>query len=76
MIWPPLLKAGDTIMFVAPAGPPERDQCERARQRIEELGYKVRWRDDMFDVEGYLAGSDERRADETFLLGAVAPLAR
>jgi muramoyltetrapeptide carboxypeptidase len=64
MIWPPLLKAGDTIMFVAPAGPPERDQCERARERIEELGYKVRWRDDMFDVEGYLAGSDERRADE------------
>jgi muramoyltetrapeptide carboxypeptidase len=64
MIWPPLLKPGDTIMFVAPAGPPERDQCERARQRIEELGYKVQWRDDMFDVEGYLAGSDERRADE------------
>jgi muramoyltetrapeptide carboxypeptidase len=51
-------------MFVAPAGPPERAQCERAKQRIEEHGFRVRWRDDMFDVEGYLAGSDQRRANE------------
>lgn len=64
MVWPPLLKPGDTIMFVAPAGPPDRAQCQRAKQRIEEHGFYVRWRDDMFDVEGYLAGSDQRRADE------------
>jgi muramoyltetrapeptide carboxypeptidase len=64
MVWPPLLEEGDTIMFVAPAGPPERDQCQRAKQRLEQDGFHVRWREDMFDVEGYLAGSDERRAEE------------
>lgn len=63
-VWPPLLKPGDTIMFVAPAGPPEGEMCERAKERIEGHGFHVRWRDDMFDVEGYLAGSDQRRADE------------
>ena len=59
-----LLETGNLIMFVSPAGPPERELCERARQRIEEQGYRVRWRDDIFDVDGYLAGSDQRRADE------------
>lgn len=63
-MWPPLLQPGDTIMFVSPAGPPERELCERAKQRIEDLGYKVTWREDMFDVEGYLAGSDQRRVAE------------
>lgn len=51
-------------MFVAPAGPPDRAACERAKERIEHRGFHVKWRDDLFDVEGYLAGSDQRRADE------------
>jgi muramoyltetrapeptide carboxypeptidase len=64
MLWPARLQAGDTIAVVAPAGPPERDQVMLAKQRIEERGYDVRFDDDMFSVEGYLAGSDERRAKE------------
>jgi muramoyltetrapeptide carboxypeptidase len=64
LIYPKLLKPGDTIMFVAPAGPPKKDEVMRAKQRIEEHGYKVKMRDDIFDVEGYLAGKDERRAEE------------
>jgi muramoyltetrapeptide carboxypeptidase len=64
MTWPELLQPGDTVMFVAPAGPPKKDEILRAKQRIEDRGYKVKMRDDIFDVEGYLAGTDERRADE------------
>ena len=26
-MWPALLQPGDTIMFVSPAGPPERELC-------------------------------------------------
>jgi muramoyltetrapeptide carboxypeptidase len=62
--WPAALAPGDTVMFVAPAGPPERDQVMRAKQRFENRGYKVKMRDDLFDVEGYLAGTDDRRAAE------------
>lgn len=64
MIYPKLLKPGDTIMFVAPAGPTKREDVKLAIQRIEQRGYKVKMRDDMFDEEGYLAGTDERRAEE------------
>ncbi|RIK78332.1 MAG: LD-carboxypeptidase [Planctomycetota bacterium] len=64
LLGPKLLKPGDTVMFVAPAGPPERPQVMLAKRRIEERGYRVKMRDDIFAVEGYLAGTDERRADE------------
>jgi muramoyltetrapeptide carboxypeptidase len=63
-LWPKLLKPGDTVMFVAPAGPPKKDEVLRAKRRIEDRGYKVKMRDDIFAVEGYLAGTDERRAAE------------
>ncbi len=35
-----------------------------AKERLEERGYRVEMRDDLFAVEGYLAGSDDRRAEE------------
>jgi muramoyltetrapeptide carboxypeptidase len=64
MIQPPRLKVGDTIMFVAPAGDLNREKMMRAKQRLEDLGYKVKMRKDLFAVDGYLAGSDARRAEE------------
>jgi muramoyltetrapeptide carboxypeptidase len=64
LTWPRLLKPGDTVMFVAPAGPPKKDEVLCAKRRIEDRGYKVKMRDDIFEIEGYLAGTDERRADE------------
>jgi len=63
-IWPELLAPGDTIMFVAPAGDLDRDRMLRAKDRLEARGYRVVMRDDLFAQEGYLAGSDERRAEE------------
>lgn len=61
---PTLLKPGDTIMFVAPAGELLRSRMMLAKKKLEERGYKVKYRDDLFEVDGYLAGSDERRAEE------------
>lgn len=64
MIWPKRLAPGDTIMFVAPAGDLDRDRMVRAKERLEARGYRVVMRDDLFAREGYLAGSDQRRAEE------------
>ena len=64
MIWPRRLAPGDTIAFVAPAGELDRERMALARSRLEARGYTVVHRDDLFAVEGYLAGSDERRGEE------------
>ena len=63
-VWPPRLRPGDTIFFAAPAGQLDRERMERARARLEARGYRVIARDDLYAAEGYLAGSDERRAAE------------
>ena len=64
MIWPARLQPGDRIMFVAPAGDLDRERMLLAKERLEARGYEVVMRDDLFAREGYLAGSDERRAEE------------
>jgi muramoyltetrapeptide carboxypeptidase len=64
MIWPKPLEPGDTLMIVAPAGPVEHKDFDLGLKRIKDRGYEVKMRDDMFAVEGYLAGTDDRRADE------------
>ncbi len=61
---PARLEPGDTIMFVAPAADLDEERMLRAKGRLEERGYRVEMRTDLFAVEGYLAGSDERRAEE------------
>ena len=64
MIWPESLRPGDTIMFIAPAGDLSEERIARAKSRLEARGYRVKMRKDLFAKEGYLAGSDKRRAKE------------
>jgi muramoyltetrapeptide carboxypeptidase len=64
MLHPLRLQQGDTIMFVAPAGNLDKDRMLLAKSRLEARGYHVKMRDDLFAREGYLAGSDDRRAEE------------
>ncbi|MEZ6014643.1 MAG: LD-carboxypeptidase [Planctomycetota bacterium] len=64
MLWPKRLEPGDTIMFIAPAGELDRERMQRAKARLEARGYRVVNREDLFAQEGYLAGTDERRAEE------------
>lgn len=64
LIRPAPLQPGDTIMFIAPAGELDEVRMNRAKDRLEARGYRVIQRDDLFEKWGYLAGSDERRAEE------------
>lgn len=64
LIKPAALKPGDTIAFVAPAGPLNQERMERAKQRLEERGYRIHVPEDIYRVRGYLAGDDQTRADE------------
>ncbi|MEM9660643.1 MAG: LD-carboxypeptidase, partial [Planctomycetota bacterium] len=64
MIYPDRLQPGDTIQFVAPSGPLDRTRMMLAKRRLEQRGYRVVMRDDLFSEWGYLAGDDPRRAEE------------
>lgn len=64
MIWPEKIKPGDTIMFVASASPLSRASIMVTKRRLEKRGYKVKLDEAMFSEHGFLAGTDERRAEE------------
>ncbi len=63
-IKPAPIEPGDTIMFVAPAGDLNKERMALVKQRLEEMGFKTKQRDDLFRQHGYLAGTDEQRAEE------------
>jgi len=63
------VRSGDTLAIAAPAFAIDPARFEVGVARLEHAGYRVRWREDVLAVEGYLAGSDARRAEE--LLGWV-----
>jgi muramoyltetrapeptide carboxypeptidase len=60
---PPRLKTGDTIGIAAPAGPFATDLFERGMATLKDMGFKVHIPEAVFQREGFLAGSDETRAD-------------
>lgn len=64
MIKPEALKKGDTIALAAPASPFDREEFDKGVKTLESLGFTVIYRDDIFSKNRYLAGSDERRAQE------------
>lgn len=61
---PKPLKSGDTIGIAAPASPFDRGEFKRGVHALEKLGFAVHHRKDIFDQNRYLAGTDERRAEE------------
>jgi muramoyltetrapeptide carboxypeptidase len=60
----PGLRAGDTIAIVAPARGVNLEQLQRVKQVLEQRGYRVKHASDIGRRYGYLAGTDERRAEE------------
>jgi muramoyltetrapeptide carboxypeptidase len=50
--------------LAAPAGPLDPKALNSGKIALERLGFEVVVRDDILDRDGYLAGSDERRASE------------
>jgi muramoyltetrapeptide carboxypeptidase len=64
-IFPPALAKGDTIGLVAPAGPIlNRDNFTAGIHILEEKGFRVKYNPKILHARGYLAGSDQDRADE------------
>ena len=64
-ILPPRLQRGDTIGIIAPAGPiRDQEQFAAGVRLIREMGFEVKFDRDILRREGYLAGTDQRRADE------------
>lgn len=62
---PHALKPGDTIAFVAPAGPAESKPFQEYKKQLEKAGYKVLVPKGMENrKQGYLGGNDDERADE------------
>jgi muramoyltetrapeptide carboxypeptidase len=65
LVLPTGVKEGDTIGLVAPAGPIiSQDNLERGLQILQDAGYKLKFYRNFRNTEGYLAGSDQERADE------------
>ena len=61
---PRALAAGATIAVAAPAFAVDTALFGEGVESLRALGFVVRAREDVTSVEGYLAGSDERRAAE------------
>jgi muramoyltetrapeptide carboxypeptidase len=66
---PRAIRPGARIAIAAPAGPVDPEALASGRAILERLGFETVVRDDLLDRDGYLAGSDARRAEE--LMGFV-----
>ena len=62
-IRPPRLEPGDTVGIVAPASPFDADLFDEGIKTLESMGYRTYVPDDLFERNGYLAGSDGHRID-------------
>lgn len=62
---PKALRPGDVIGLAAPASPPAtEDHLARGIHYLERLGYRVELGAHVYHRRGYLAGSDDLRADD------------
>ncbi len=62
---PRVLREGDCVGLVAPSSPFRRDAVQQGIRFLEEQGFAVRHRADLFARRsGFLAGGDQERADE------------
>lgn len=61
---PKRLRPGDLIAVVAPAGAVESAQLEPALEFLRESGFRVRLGEHVYSRKGYLAGTDQERAQD------------
>lgn len=62
--YPPRLKNGATIGFVAPSSPLQLNRIESGTRYLENKGYKVKLGKHIKDADRFLAGSDQDRAQD------------
>ncbi|MBL8152207.1 MAG: LD-carboxypeptidase [Blastocatellia bacterium] len=61
---PPALMIGDTIAVVAPASNIKREMLAAGIRELQQLGYKVKYKESIFELARYTAGDTKRRSDE------------
>jgi muramoyltetrapeptide carboxypeptidase len=61
---PPALQRGDLVAVAAPASAFDRAAFRRGAERIAAHGFRVAYREDIFERAGSFAGDDARRAAE------------
>lgn len=61
---PRRLKRGDTVALVAPSSGVSDAEFNRALQNLENLGIKVKLGKHVRETQGFLAGTDEQRAED------------
>ena len=66
IIKPQVLQTGDRIGIVTPSGPvvAHRKYLEEGIKNLEDMGFKVVLGKHVFEKKGYMAGSDEERAED------------
>jgi muramoyltetrapeptide carboxypeptidase len=64
VIKPKRLQAGDTIGLVAPGSFITEKQLKESQDNLEALGFKVVYTKNILAKAGYLAGTDQQRADD------------
>lgn len=58
------LELGDTIGLIAPSSPTKKENLEKAKDKLIEMGFKVKMGKSPYERYGYLSGSDEIRAND------------
>ncbi|KXY45631.1 LD-carboxypeptidase [Bacillus sp. TH22] len=64
MIYPNALQKGDTVMVIAPSGPPTLENILKGVKVLQEMGLSVIIGKSVYEKYGYLAGSDQVRLDD------------
>ena len=64
LVKPRRVRSGDCIAVAAPGFAVDPARLEAGAARLRSAGFRVCWRPDLLAQQGYLAGSDERRAAE------------
>ncbi|MED2313326.1 LD-carboxypeptidase, partial [Bacillus thuringiensis] len=64
MIYPNALKQGDTVMIIAPSGPPTIENVLKGVNVLQKMGLSVIIGKSVYEKYGFLAGSDQVRLDD------------
>ena len=64
MIYPNALQQGDTVMIIAPSGPPTIENVLKGVKVLQEMGLSVVIGKSVYEKYGYLAGRDQVRLDD------------
>ncbi len=64
LIKPPALKKGGTVGLVTPASSLSRSAFEKTLSNIENLGFNVKYSDNLRVTRGFLSGTDEQRVQD------------